>query len=126
MPWVKVVGAPPKPTATLAQRQLHLSIDRLVLRNWKLPDQRWMTLLHRYLASSYIKMSAISQNRPRRVEIKGFKTSHSLGVKTALIGPITAGREYMSNLLRVSLQTTIHSLRRSRMGLRSNYKQLGR
>jgi hypothetical protein len=27
------------------------------------------------------------------VEIKGFKTSHSMGVKTALIGPITAGRE---------------------------------
>jgi hypothetical protein len=27
------------------------------------------------------------------VEIKGFKTSHSMGVKTALIGPITAGLE---------------------------------
>jgi hypothetical protein len=27
------------------------------------------------------------------VEIKGIKTSHSLGVKTALIGPITAGWE---------------------------------
>jgi hypothetical protein len=27
------------------------------------------------------------------VEIKGFKTSHYLGVKTALIGPITAGPE---------------------------------
>jgi Homeodomain-like domain len=25
------------------------------------------------------------------VEIKGFKTSHSMGVKTALVGPITAG-----------------------------------
>ena len=30
-------------------------------------------------------------NRPLVVEIKGFKTSHSLGVKTALIVPITAG-----------------------------------
>src|ERR1700758_1420099 len=38
-------------------------------------------------------VSAVTQNRPLMVEIKGFKTSHSLGVKTALIGPITAGRE---------------------------------
>src|SRR6201988_2819981 len=38
-------------------------------------------------------MSAVTQNRPLMVEIKGFKTRHSMGVKTALIGPITAGRE---------------------------------
>src|ERR1700756_5216032 len=40
-----------------------------------------------------LAMSAVTQNRPLVVEIKGFKTSHSMGVKTALIGPITAGRE---------------------------------
>ena len=38
-------------------------------------------------------MSAVTQNRPVKVEIKGFKTSHSLEVKTALVGPITAGLE---------------------------------
>jgi hypothetical protein len=38
-------------------------------------------------------MSVVTQNWPLRVEIKEFKTSHSLGVKTALIGPITAGPE---------------------------------
>ena len=38
-------------------------------------------------------LSAVTQNRPLVVEIKGFKTSHSLRVKTALIGPLTAGRE---------------------------------
>jgi hypothetical protein len=44
------------------------------------------------------------------IEIKGLKTSHSLGVKTAHIGPITAELEGMSNVLKVSLQTTTHSL----------------
>ena len=39
------------------------------------------------------QLSAVTQNRPLMVEIKGFKTSHSLGVKTSLIRPITAGRE---------------------------------
>src|SRR5258708_23509345 len=38
-------------------------------------------------------VSAVTQNRPLRVEIKGFKTGHCLGVKTALVGPITAGSE---------------------------------
>jgi hypothetical protein len=32
------------------------------------------------------RVSAVTQNRPLKVEIKGFKTSHSFGVKTALIG----------------------------------------
>src|SRR5260221_10584693 len=40
-------------------------------------------------------VSAVTQNRPLRVEIKGFKTGHCLGVKTAL---------------KVSLHTTIYSL----------------
>jgi hypothetical protein len=31
--------------------------------------------------------------QPLRVEIRGFKTGHYLGVKTALVGPITAGPE---------------------------------
>jgi hypothetical protein len=52
----------------------------------------------RWAASTQIRLipatvSAVTQNRPLMVEIKGFKTSHSMGVKTALIGPITAGRE---------------------------------
>jgi hypothetical protein len=55
-------------------------------------------------------MSAVTQNQPLRVEIKGFKTGHYLGVKTALVGPITAGSEGMSNVLKVRLETTIYSL----------------
>src|SRR5258708_34847542 len=38
-------------------------------------------------------LSAVTQNRPLMVEIKGFKTSHSMGVKTALDGLGTAGPE---------------------------------
>jgi hypothetical protein len=38
-------------------------------------------------------VSAVTQNQPVRVEIKGFKTGHYLGVKTALVGPIPAGSE---------------------------------
>jgi hypothetical protein len=49
------------------------------------------TLISRKLTC--VILSAVTQNRPVMVEIKGFKTSHSMGVKTALIGPITAGRE---------------------------------
>ena len=41
----------------------------------------------------FFQVSAVTQNRPVKVEIKGFKTSHSLEVKTALVGPITAGLE---------------------------------
>jgi hypothetical protein len=44
------------------------------------------------------------------VEIKGFKTSHSLGVKTAHIGPYLRGRKRMSNVQKVSLETTKYSL----------------
>src|SRR5258708_36920234 len=38
-------------------------------------------------------VSAVPKNQPVMVEIKGFKTSHSMGVKTALDGPGTAGPE---------------------------------
>ena len=41
----------------------------------------------------WFAMSAVTQNQPLRVEIKGFKTGHYLGEKTALFGPITAGSE---------------------------------
>jgi len=41
---------------------------------------------------------------------QGFKTGHYLGVKTALVGPITAGPSELSNVLKVSLQTMIYSL----------------
>jgi hypothetical protein len=41
-------------------------------------------------------MSAISQNRPRRVEIKGFKTSHFLEGETALLGLFTT--DHLKNL----------------------------
>ena len=36
-------------------------------------------------------VSAVTQNQPLRVEIKGFKTGHYLGVKTALVGLVNAG-----------------------------------
>jgi hypothetical protein len=38
-------------------------------------------------------MSAVTQNQPLMVEIRGFKTGHYLGVKTALVGSITAGSD---------------------------------
>src|SRR5258708_23471147 len=36
-------------------------------------------------------VSAVTQNRTLKIGIKGFKTSYSLGLKPALVGPITAG-----------------------------------
>jgi hypothetical protein len=38
-------------------------------------------------------LSAVTQNQPVRVEIKGVKTGHCLGVKTALVGLVNAGPE---------------------------------
>src|ERR1700751_6414806 len=52
-----------------------------------------MLLLFAKLTCSEGLVSAVTQNRPLVVEIKGFKTSHSMGIKTALIGPITASPE---------------------------------
>jgi hypothetical protein len=43
------------------------------------------------------------------VEIKGFKTSHCLGVKTALVGLFAAGLEGDVDALRMSLQPTVYS-----------------
>jgi hypothetical protein len=55
-------------------------------------------------------VSAISQNQPGIIEIKGLKTSHLREVKQLH----WTGEKYvqwgMSNVLKVSLQTTIHSL----------------
>jgi hypothetical protein len=58
-------------------------------------------------------MSAISQNRPVVIEIKGLKTSHFKEKKTAPrdreeIGSM--GHVEVSNVPKVSLQTTIYSL----------------
>jgi hypothetical protein len=39
------------------------------------------------------KVSGVTQNRPLKVEIRGFKTSHFLEGKTALVGLVTAGPE---------------------------------
>jgi hypothetical protein len=55
-------------------------------------------------------VSVVTQNQPVRVEIKGFKTSHSMGVKTALVGPIPAGPEGHVECPESDLQTTIYSL----------------
>ena len=38
-------------------------------------------------------LSAVTQNQPLKVEIKGFKTGHFSEVKTALVGLGTAGPE---------------------------------
>ena len=45
------------------------------------------------LVKEKLFLSAVTQNQPVMVEIKGFKTSHSMGAKTALLDPITAGAE---------------------------------
>ena len=68
----------------------------------------------RWAASTQIRLipatvSAVTQNQPLRVEIKGFKTGHCLGVKS-LADRVIAEQEGMSNVLKVSLQTTIYSL----------------
>jgi hypothetical protein len=61
------------------------------------------------LARTMHRLSAVTQNQPLRVEIKGFKTGNYLGVKTTLVGPITAGREGDVDALRMSLQPTVYS-----------------
>jgi hypothetical protein len=55
-------------------------------------------------------VSAISQNHPGIIEIKGLKTSHFKECKTAPWGQEQTGSMGMSNVLKVSLQTTIYSL----------------
>src|ERR1700740_2786520 len=88
---------------TSAKSQLHLSIGRLLLREQTFPEQRWMTLLaqqtvllqeraarnvgvrtirenqtcaeeHSMKHWCGIDLSAVTQNRQLKVEIKGFKT----------------------------------------------------
>jgi hypothetical protein len=51
------------------------------------------------LARTMHRLSAVTQNQPLRVEIKGFKTGNYLGVKTTLVGPITAGSVLVRNFL---------------------------
>src|SRR6516225_4107009 len=56
-------------------------------------------------------MSAIGQNRPAIIEIKRLKTSHFKESKTAPRGTGEKSVQWgMSNVLKVSLQTTIYSL----------------
>jgi len=62
------------------------------------------------LAQFGIRLSAVTQNQPLKVEIKGFKTSHFLEPKTARQDHADAGPMGMSNVLKVSLQATIYSL----------------
>jgi hypothetical protein len=44
-------------------------------------------------ATSITMVSAVTQNQPLRVEIKGFKIGHCLRLKTALFGLVTAAPE---------------------------------
>jgi hypothetical protein len=82
-----------------------------------------MTLLHRYLASSYIKMFAISQNRPVIIDLRKAATLR----KTKLLHG--TGRKAvqwsMSNVLKVSLETTIYSLAQRGCSQRRIAKDLG-
>jgi hypothetical protein len=55
-------------------------------------------------------LSAITQNQPGIIEIKGLKTSHSKESKTAPWDLGKSGSMGMSNVLKVSLQTTIYNL----------------
>jgi predicted transcriptional regulator len=55
-------------------------------------------------------MSAVGQNQPVAVEIKGLKTSHFLEQKTAPRLSGNADQWGMSNVLKVSLQSAIKSL----------------
>jgi hypothetical protein len=97
-------------------------MGRLLLREQTFPDQKW-TLLEDYVVDRFdlspewiskraqnAQLSAVTQNQPVRVEIKGFKTGRYLGVKTALVGPITAGPEGHVECPESDLQTTIYSL----------------
>ena len=68
----------------------------LFVRGFLLRTEAKLTDFNPYgllFASVLVGMSAVTQNRPLMVENKGFKTSHSMGVKTALDGPGTAGPE---------------------------------
>ena len=70
-------------------------------------------------------MSAVSQNQPLKVEIKGFKTSHFLEPKTAPQDHADAGPMGMSNVLKVSLQATIYSLHGRGWSRRRIARELG-
>src|ERR1700751_2842433 len=70
-------------------------------------------------------MSAVSQNQPLKVEIKGFKTSHFLEQKTAPRDCLDARPKGMSNVLKVSLQATICSLNDRGWSRRRIARELG-
>jgi hypothetical protein len=55
-----------------------------------------------------LQVSAISQNQPEMIEIKGLKTSRFKESKTAPLDREEIGSLGMSNVLKVSLQTTIY------------------
>ena len=55
-------------------------------------------------------MSAISQNRPAIIEINGLKTATLRKAKQLRVTVKETVQWGMSNVLKVSLQTTIHSL----------------
>src|SRR5258707_12430673 len=71
------------------------------------------------------RLSAVTQNRPLRVEIKCFKTGHCLGVKTALVGPITAGSEGHVECPRSEPANNDIQFSRSRMVATANCERVG-
>jgi hypothetical protein len=70
-------------------------------------------------------MSAIRQNQPAIIEIKGFKTSHFKESTTAPLNREAMVSMGMSNVLKVSLQTTIYSLAQRGWSQRRIAKELG-
>src|ERR1700754_2256263 len=72
-----------------------------------------------------VLVSAVTQNQPLKVEIKGFKTSHFLEPKTVPQDRAERDQWGMSNVLKVSLQTTIYSLHGRGWSRRRIARELG-
>ena len=70
-------------------------------------------------------LSAVTQNQPLKVEIKGVKTSRFLEQKTALGTTQMRDQWGMSNVLKVSLQATIYSLHERGWSRRRIARELG-
>jgi hypothetical protein len=51
------------------------------------------------VAALVVELSAVTQNQPLKVEIKGFKTGHFSEVKTALVGLVNSEPSYPISLL---------------------------
>ena len=66
-------------------------------------------------AKRSLSVSAISQNRPAIIEIKGLKTATLRKAKQLRVTVKETVQWGMSNVLKVSLQTTIYSFSRSRV-----------